>query len=117
DPVATDLTAELDGSGSTRAQLERQQQQRILPASRYRRPGDVIHLIASVLLLLVAVVVVLLAPDQVLKSRTTMVSGVGPDSAAGRLIVGLLQITVVVATVAVLSALLHRRRFRLLAAL
>ena len=75
-------------------------------SSRYRHPGDAIRFIASILLLLVAVVVTAVTGDRLLGPDATTVRGVTPSTSAGRLLVGLVQLVVVVVTVAVLFAVL-----------
>ncbi|HEY4610923.1 MAG TPA: hypothetical protein VIH06_17020, partial [Ilumatobacteraceae bacterium] len=82
--------------------------------SRYRHPGDVIHLIASAALLVAVVVIALLAPEHLLGPDATVVPGVRPSTAVGHLLVGLVQIAMIAGVVAVLFAELRRHRYRLL---
>src|SRR3954447_2876088 len=82
--------------------------------SRYRHPGDVIHLIASAALLVVVVVLALLAPEHLLGPDAAVVPGVRPATAVGHLLVGLVQIAMVAGVVAVVVAELRRHRYRLL---
>ena len=86
-------------------------------SSRYRHPGDAIHLIGSIVLLLAAVVVTAVTSDRLLGVDATSIRGVTPSTSAGRLLVGLVQLVVVVVVVAVLFAVLRRRRYRLLGSL
>ncbi len=67
----------------------------IIPPTRYRDPGDVLHLLASAAVLLVAVVMVAIFPDQLLGSHASVVSGAEPDTEAGRLLVGVVQVLAV----------------------
>jgi glycosyltransferase 2 family protein len=85
--------------------------------ARYRRPRDVIWLIAGVLLLLVVLGAAAVAPDELLGRRATIVRGVEPDTAAGGLLAGLVQLFAVLTPVVAVGALLWCRRFRLLASL
>ena len=86
-------------------------------SSRYRHPGDAIHLAGSIVLLLAAVIVTAVTGDRLLGPDATSVRGVTPSTSAGRLLVGLVQLVVVVVIVAVLLAVLSRRRYRLLGSL
>jgi uncharacterized protein (TIRG00374 family) len=86
-------------------------------SSRYRHPGDAIHLVGSIVLLLAAVIVTAVTSDRLLGPDATSVRGVTPSTSAGRLLVGLVQLVVVVVIVAVLFAVLRRHRYRLLGSL
>jgi glycosyltransferase 2 family protein len=81
--------------------------------SRYRHPGDVIRLIGSGALLIASVVVASVARENLLGADATAVRGIEPSTAAGRLLVGLVQSAVLVAVVAMMVAAVSRRRFRL----
>ncbi len=89
---------------------------RLLPASRYRHPGDVIRLIVSVLVLAGTLAAVAVAHRWLLGPGAAAVTwpGSGP---AGRLLTGLLQVAFVVAAAGVVAAALRHRRFRLLGGL
>jgi glycosyltransferase 2 family protein len=86
-------------------------------SSRYRHPGDAIRLISSGGLLGASLVVVAIVPDRLVGPDAAIVSGVTPGTAAGRLLVGLVQLVVIVAIVALVFVVLRRRRFRLLGSL
>jgi glycosyltransferase 2 family protein len=86
----------------------------MIPSSRYRHPGDVIRLIGSAVLLVVALVALAIAPDRLLGDDATVATWLGPNTAAGRLLVGLVQLAFVVAGVVAVVMLLRWRRFRLL---
>ncbi len=87
---------------------------RVLAPTRYRHPGDVIRLIAAVSVLAVAAVVVALLPA-LLRPSAAAITGVGPATAAGRVLTGLVQVTVAAAALVLLVAALRYRRFRVLA--
>jgi glycosyltransferase 2 family protein len=89
---------------------------RLLPPTRYRHPGDVIHLIASGLVLTGTLVAVTVAPGPLTGPRAAAVSWLGSDP-AGRLLTGLVQVTLVLAAAGTLAVTLRHRRFRLLAGL
>ena len=59
---------------------------RVLAPTRYRHPGDVTRLIAAALVLAVAVVIVMLLPA--LLRPAAAVTGVGPATAAGQVLIG-----------------------------
>lgn len=82
-------------------------------SSRYRHAGDVIRLIGSSALLIVSVAVGALASENLLGSDAAVAQGVEPSTAAGRLLVGLVQSAALVAVLAMLIAAVSRRRFRL----
>ena len=84
------------------------------PPTRYRDPGDVLHLLASAAVLLVAVVMVAIFADQLLGSNASVVSGAEPDTEAGRLLVGVAQVLAVGSATGLAAFLLWRRRYRLL---
>ena len=86
---------------------------RVLASARYRHPGDVIRLIAAALVLAVAVVIAVLLPA--LLRPAAAVTGVGPATAAGRVLTGLVQVMIAAAALVLLVAALRYRRFRVLA--
>jgi len=89
---------------------------RLLSSSRYRHPGDVIRLIAGGLVLIVTLAAVVLAPSRLVGTSAASLTWLGSDFAA-RLLVGLVQVTIVVAAFLTVAAGLRFRRFRLLAGL
>jgi undecaprenyl-diphosphatase len=89
----------------------------MVPKSRYRHPGDVIQLVVSGVILVAALIAVAIAPDRLLGSDAAIVRGVGPDTAVGRLAVGLVQLVTVGVGVAVIFNLIRWRRYRLLGSL
>jgi glycosyltransferase 2 family protein len=86
------------------------------PSSRYRHPGDVIRLIAGGLTLIVTLTAVALASGQLVGTDASAVTWLGSDP-AGRLLVGLVQVALVVAATGIAAMTLRRRRFRLLTTL
>ena len=86
---------------------------RVLAPARYRHPGDVIRLIAAALVLAVAAVIALLLPA--LLRPAAAVTGVGPATAAGRVLTGPVQVMIAAAALVLLAAALRYRRFRVLA--
>jgi len=88
---------------------------RVLPARRYRHPGDVIRLIAAAVVLAVAGTVAALVPSTLLRPDAAQVSGTGPGTAAGQVLTGLVQVTIAGAALVLLIAGLRRRRFRVIA--
>jgi undecaprenyl-diphosphatase len=86
-------------------------------STRYRHPGDAIRFISSALLLVVSLVVVAIFADRLLGPHATFVTGVPPKISAGRLLVGLVQLVLILAAVAVVLAVLRHRRYRLLGSL
>ena len=87
-----------------------------LPPTRYRHPGDVIRLIASGLVLTATLVAVTVAPGPLTGPRAAAVSWLG-SGPAGRLLTGLVQVTLVLAAAGTLAVALRHRRFRLLTGL
>jgi glycosyltransferase 2 family protein len=87
---------------------------RILAPARYRHPGDVIRLIAAVSVLIVAAVTAVLLPA-LLRPSAAAITAVGPATAAGRVLTGLVQVTIAAAALVLLAAALRYRRFRVLA--
>ena len=85
---------------------------RVLAPTRYRHPGDVIRLIAAALVLAAAVVIAMLLPA--LLRPAAAVTGVGPATAAGQVLTGLVQVTIAAAALVLLAAALRYRRFRVL---
>jgi glycosyltransferase 2 family protein len=88
---------------------------RVLPARRYRHPGDVIRLIAAAVVLAVAGTIAALVPSAALRPDATEVSTTGPGTAAGQVLTGLVQVTIAGAALVLLIAGLRRRRFRVIA--
>lgn len=86
-------------------------------SSRYRHPGDAIRLIGSGVLLVLAVAVVVITSDRLVGPDAATIRGVTPSTAVGRLLVGIVQVIVIAAIVAVLFAVLRRQRYRLLSSL
>ncbi len=87
----------------------------VLPATRYRHPGDVIRLIVAALVLAVAGTIAALGPSGLLNPAEATVSGVGAGTTVGRVLTGLVQVTIAGAAVVLLAAGLRRRRFRVIA--
>ena len=85
---------------------------RVLAPARYRHPGDVIRLIAAVLVLAAAAVIAALLPA--LLRPAAAVTGVGSATAAGRVLTGLVQVLIAAAALVLLAAALRYRRFRVL---
>ena len=88
---------------------------RVLPATRYRHPGDVIRLIAAAVVLAVAGTVAALVPSTLLRPDAAAVGGTGPGTAAGQVLTGLVQVSIAGAALVLLVAGLRRRRFRVIA--
>jgi glycosyltransferase 2 family protein len=86
---------------------------RVLAPTRYRHPGDVIRLIAAAVVLAAAAVVAALLPA--LLRPAAAVTGVGPATAAGQVLTGLVQVMIAAAALVLLAAALRYRRFRVLA--
>ena len=86
---------------------------RVLAPARYRHPGDVIRLIAAATVLAAAAVTAALLPA-LLRPAAAAVTGVGPATAAGRVLTGLVQVTIAAAGLVLLVAALRYRRFRVL---
>ena len=80
----------------------------VLALARYRHPGDVIRLIAGVLVLAAAAVTAALLPA--LLRPAAAVTGVGPATAAGRVLTGLVQVMIAAAPLVLLAAALRYRR-------
>jgi uncharacterized membrane protein YbhN (UPF0104 family) len=93
------------------------QRRRILPAARYRHPGDVIRLIAAGLVLAGALAAALATHGADAGASTTTVTAVRLSTAAGRALAGLMQAAFIAAAVAAIAATVRYRRFRLLASL
>jgi undecaprenyl-diphosphatase len=89
----------------------------MVPKTRYRHPGDAIRLIGSAVILIASLVVVAIVPDHLLGSDSSVITWLGPNTAAGRLLVGLVQLVAVVAALALLFVLFGWKRFRLLVTL
>ena len=88
---------------------------RVLPATRYRHPGDVIRLIAAAVVLAVAGTVAALVPSAALRPDAAAIGGAGPGTAAGQVLTGLVQVSIAAAALVLLAAGLRRRRFRVIA--
>ena len=86
---------------------------RVLAPTRYRHPGDVIRLVAAAWVLAVAVVIAMLLPA-LLRPAAAAITGVGPATAAGQVLTGLVQVTIAAAALVLLVAALRYRRFRVL---
>jgi glycosyltransferase 2 family protein len=87
----------------------------VLPATRYRHPGDVIRVIAAALVLAAAGTVAALGPSALLSPGEAAVGAVAPRTGAGQVLTGLVQVTIAAAAVVLLVAGLRRRRFRVVA--
>ena len=87
---------------------------RVLAPARYRHPGDVIRLIAAAGVLAVAAVIAALLPA-LLRPAAAAITAVRPATAAGRVLTGLVQVTIAAAALVLLVAALRYRRFRVLA--
>ena len=85
---------------------------RVLAPARYRHPGDVIRVIAAALVLAAAAVTAALLPA--LLRPAAAVTGVGPATAAGQVLTGLVQVMIAAAALVLLAAALRYRRFRVL---
>jgi undecaprenyl-diphosphatase len=88
---------------------------RVLPATRYRHPGDVIRLIAAAVVLAVAGTFAALVPGTMLRPDAAEIGSTGPGTAAGQVLIGLVQVTIAGAALVLLLAGLRRRRFRVIA--
>jgi glycosyltransferase 2 family protein len=86
----------------------------VLPPTRYRYPGDVIRLAAAASVLVVAAVMAALLPA-LLRPDAASLTGVGPATGAGRVLTGLVQVTIAAAALLLLMTALRYRRFRVLA--
>ena len=87
----------------------------VLPATRYRHPGDVIRLIAGALVLAATGTIAALAPSALLNPGEVTVGGVAASTAAGRVLTGLVQVTIAAAALVLLVAGWRRRRWRVIA--
>ena len=67
---------------------------RVLPARRYRHPGDVIRLIAAAVVLAITGMIAALVPSAPLRPDAAAISGTGPGTAAGQVLTGLVQVTI-----------------------
>ena len=88
---------------------------RVLSATRYRHPGDVIRLIAAALVLAAAGTIAALGPSGLLNPGEAAIGEVGSGTDAGRVLTGLVQVTIAAAALILLIAGLRRRRFRVVA--
>jgi undecaprenyl-diphosphatase len=90
---------------------------RLLPAARYRHPGDVIRLIIAGLVLAGAAAVTIATDATYSGTSAAAVTAVAPGTQAGRVLAGVAQAVLIAAAVAAVVATLRYRRFRLLASL
>src|SRR5437660_9976791 len=81
---------------------------RLRSSPRYRRPADVICLIAAALVLAVAGAIAALVPSAALRPDTAEISTTGPGTAAGQVLTGLVQVTIAGAALVLLAAGLRR---------
>jgi hypothetical protein len=96
----------VDEATSPKANLASQ----IIPPTRYRDPGDVLHLLASGTAVLVTVAIVAIFPDQLVGGDASVVTGAEPDTESGRLLVGVVQVLSVGSAAGLAALLLWRRR-------
>jgi undecaprenyl-diphosphatase len=89
----------------------------IVPRSRYRHPADALRLIGVATVLLIAVILTAAFADRLIGSGAAVLTAFGPSTAAGRLLVGVVQIMSVMAVAGLATALLATRRYRLVATL
>lgn len=89
---------------------------RLLPASRYRHPGDTIRLIIAGSVLAAAVVLAAAASRWLVGPDAAFVTGLG-GGPAGVVLTGVVQVLFVVAAAVTVVAALRHRRYRLLAEL
>jgi uncharacterized protein (TIRG00374 family) len=89
---------------------------RLVPATRYRHPGDVIRLIAGAAVLGCSLAVSAAARRWLLGPAAPVTGGLG-SGLASRVLTGLVQVACVAAAALVVAATLRRRRFRLLGGL
>ena len=89
---------------------------RLIPATRYRHPGDVIRLIAAAAVLGCSLAALAAAHRWLLGPATPVTGGLG-SGLASRVLTGLVQVACVAAVALVVAATLRRRRFRLLGGL
>ena len=90
---------------------------RLLPAARYRHPGDVIRLIIAGLVLAGALAVTVAAHATYAGASAAAVSALAPAALAGRVLAGVVQAVLVTVAAAAVVVTLRYRRFRLLAGL
>ena len=90
---------------------------RLLPAARYRHPGDVIRLIVAGLVLAGAVAVTVATHAMYAGASASVMSAVASSTLAGRVLAGFVQGAVVAAAVTAVVVTLRYRRFRLLVSL
>ena len=88
-------------------------QARLLPAARYRHPGDVIRLIAAAMVLAVATVIAASLPA-LLRPAAAEVTAVGSATQTGQVLTGLVQVTIAAVALALLVVAVRYRRFRVL---
>src|SRR5215472_3407922 len=89
----------------------------LLPAARYRHPGDLIRLIIAGLALVGALAVSVGTHATYAGVSAVAVAAVAPSAVAGRVLAGLVQVIFVAAAVAAVAVMLRHRRFRLLVTL
>lgn len=87
-------------------------ERRLLPATRYRHPGDVIRLISAAIVLAGAVLAS--APSRWLVGPDAPVWGGLGSEPVGRVLTGIVQVACVLAAVVAVGVALMHRRFRLL---
>jgi undecaprenyl-diphosphatase len=85
--------------------------------SRYRHPCDVLRLLTFAAVLLVAVVVTVVGRDKLIGVDATVVTGLGPKTAVGSLLIGAVQVIAVTAAAGLAAMLLVTHRYRRLATL
>ena len=87
---------------------------RVLTPARYRHPGDVIRLITAASVLGASALIAALLPA-LLRPAAAAITGVGPATATGGVLIGLVQVTIAAVALILLVAALRYRRFRVLA--
>ena len=85
--------------------------------SRYRRPGDVLHLLVSALTLILATTAAAFVNHDLLGRGAWIAVGIEPQTAVGELLTGIVQAAAILAVVLLLVGVLRRQRYRLLASL
>src|SRR4051794_2218302 len=81
--------------------------------SRYRRPGDLLHLLASALALVVATTAAAFLNHDLLGRGAWTAVGVEPQTAVGELLTGIVQAAAILAVVLLLVGVLRRHRYPL----
>src|SRR4051794_35634598 len=85
--------------------------------SRYRRPGDVLHLLTSGLALVAAIILAAFVNHDLLGRGAWIAAGVEPQTTVGELLTGIVQAAAILAVVLLLVGVLRRHRYRLLGSL